>query len=151
MFKKEIKEDDAENYYSEDEEGERDLQDTIIAQGVKVEGDFNSKGNVVIEGQVLGSVKTNNNLQVGEKARITASVSAHDAYVAGVIEGNVKIKEKLELSPTSRIYGDIEAKTLVITAGALFNGKCTMLDPDNPKESKTSKKLKKEEDASEEN
>ncbi|PIR66799.1 MAG: cell shape determination protein CcmA [Parcubacteria group bacterium CG10_big_fil_rev_8_21_14_0_10_36_14] len=150
MFKKESKE-GLEDYYSEEDQDDRDLQDTIIAQGVKVEGDFNSKGNVVIEGVVLGSVKTNNNLQVGEKAKITASVSAHDAYVAGIIEGNVKIKEKLELSPTSRIYGDIEAKTLVITAGALFNGKCSMFDPDNPKENKTSKKLKKEEDASEEN
>ena len=150
MFKKESKE-GLEDYYSEEDQDDRDLQDTIIAQGVKVEGDFNSKGNVVIEGVVLGSVKTNNNLQVGEKAKITASVSAHDAYVAGIIEGNVKIKEKLELSPTSRIYGDIEAKTLVITAGALFNGKCSMFDADNPKENKTSKKLKKEEDASEEN
>ncbi|MBU1179881.1 polymer-forming cytoskeletal protein [Patescibacteria group bacterium] len=136
--KKEIEEDFS--YEEEDEDAQEESQDTVIAQGVKVEGDFNSKGNVIIEGAVIGSIKTNNNLQVGEKAKISASVSAKDAFISGEVHGNVKIKEKLELSPTSKIYGDIEAKTLIITAGAIFNGKCTMADPNAPSKSKKVKK-----------
>ncbi len=124
-----------------DEEG--DLRDTIIAQGVRVEGDFNSKGNIIIEGVVIGSVKTNNNLHVGERAKISASISAKDAFVAGEVQGNIKVKEKLELAPTSKIYGDIEARVLIVNAGAIMNGKCAMPDPNAP--AKIDKKNKKEE------
>lgn len=146
MFKKDEKEfEDNFNYEEEDNTPQEDMQDTIIAQGVKVEGDFNSKGNVIIEGTVVGSVKTSNNLKVGERAKISASVSAKDAFIAGEIQGNVKVNEKLELSPTSKVYGDIEAKTIIITAGAIFNGKCVMADSNAP--SKTSKKVKKDQDA----
>ncbi len=133
------------NFDIEDGDTEEDLRDTIIAQGVRVEGDFNSKGNIIIEGAVLGSVKTNNNLHVGERAKIAASISAKDAFVAGEIQGNVKVKEKLELAPTAKVYGDIEAKTLVINAGAIMNGKCVMPDPNAP--AKVDKKSKKEETA----
>jgi cytoskeletal protein CcmA (bactofilin family) len=122
------------------------LQDTIIAQGVKVEGDFKSRGNVIIEGAVVGSIKTTNNLQVGEKANISANVEATNAHISGTVEGNVRIKEKLELSPTSRVYGDIEAKILIINAGAVLNGKCQMADPNAPAPQKTDKKSKKDED-----
>lgn len=141
MFKKN---NEADKNFLEGEEREEDLRDTIIAQGVRVEGDFNSKGNIIIEGVVLGSVKTNNNLHVGERAKISASINAKDAFVAGEIQGNVKVREKLELAPTSRVYGDIEAKTLIINAGAIMNGKCLMPDPNAP--AKIDKKSKKEEE-----
>lgn len=141
MFKK--NNDADKGFAMEEGDTEEDLRDTIIAQGVRVEGDFNSKGNIIIEGAVLGSVKTNNNLHVGERAKIAASVNAKDAFVAGEVQGNIKIKEKLELAPTAKVYGDIEAKTLVINAGAIMNGKCVMPDPNAPV--KIDKKSKKEE------
>lgn len=141
MFKKNSESE--RNLITEGGDEEEELRDTIIAQGVRVEGDFNSKGNIIIEGTVLGSVKTNNDLNVGERAKISASVAAKDAFIAGEVQGNVKVREKLELSPTSRVYGDIEAKTLVINAGAILNGKCTMADPNAP--AKIDKKSKKEE------
>lgn len=132
-----------------EEGGEERLQDTIIAEGVKVEGDFKSRGNIIIEGAVDGSIKTNNNLQVGERAKISANVEATNAYVAGEISGNVSVKEKLELAPTAKIFGDLEAKTLIINAGALFNGKCQMADANAPVAARTDKKLKKEQENAE--
>lgn len=144
MFKKYVEqEEEAEEKTINEEEGEDssgDLQDTIIAQGVKVEGDFNSKGNIVIEGVVVGSVKTNNDLHVGEKAKISASVSAKNALICGEVQGNIKAREKLELSPTSKVYGDIEAKILIINAGAIMNGKCAMPDPNAPVRAERKKK-----------
>ena len=145
MFKKDERGLEEDLSYEEEEDVGGKIQDTIIAQGVKVEGEFNSKGNVIIEGMVVGSIKTNNNLNVGEKAKISASVSAKEAFISGEVQGNVMVKEKLELSPTSKICGDIQAKTLIITAGAIFNGKCTMSDSNAP--AKSSKKLKKGTDA----
>ena len=60
-------------------------QETIIAQGVKVEGDFTSEGNVFIEGDVSGRIQTNQDLRVGEMAKIQADIRAKNAIIAGEI------------------------------------------------------------------
>lgn len=100
--------------------------DTVIAGGVKVEGDFVSEGNVVIEGEVVGSLRTAQDLQVGDRARISADVTATNARIAGEVRGNVAVKEKLELTASSRIIGDVHAKVLIVEAGAQMNGRVHM-------------------------
>ena len=116
-------------------------QDTIIAHGVKVEGEFISQGNIIIEGEVHGIIKTERDLRVGEQARVIASVTADNAVIAGVVKGNVKINESLELTPTSRITGDIKAKIVTMSPGAILNGKFQM--PGGPEEVVVEEKLLK--------
>ncbi len=70
-------------------------QETIIAQGVKVEGDFQSSGDVLIDGEVSGSVVTQQSLRVGEAAVIEANVSAKSAVIAGRVKGNLKVQERV--------------------------------------------------------
>lgn len=101
-------------------------QDTIVAQGVRVEGDFKSHGNIIIEGEVHGTIRTERDLHIGEQARIVANVWAESAVVSGEVQGNMKIAERVELTPTSRVTGDIEAKTISIAPGAILNGRCSM-------------------------
>lgn len=123
------------------EGGAAALKDTIIAGGVRVEGDFQSQGNIIVEGEVVGTLKTASDLFVGEQAKIHANVSAHNAKVSGEIRGNVKIKERMELSPTSRIIGDMRAKILIVEAGASVNGKISMGEEPAPVEQKMSEGL----------
>ena len=112
--------------FNKDQDGGRKDGETIIAQGVKVEGDFVSDGNVVIEGEVNGSVKTAGHLEVGVSAKIKANVWAGEAVVAGEIVGNLVVSGKLELLETSRISGDIETEILSVASGAKINGQMTM-------------------------
>lgn len=100
--------------------------ETIIAQGVRVEGDFRSRGDVYIEGELSGSLHTDNNLRIGESARIQAEVSADTATIAGEVRGNIRIADRLDLLETSVIYGDIQAETLSISPGSKVNGRITM-------------------------
>lgn len=100
--------------------------ETIIAASVKVEGDFASQGNVLIEGVVEGSLRTERDLRVGERARIDADVSAANATIAGEIRGNLNVAERLELEPTARVFGDVRTKILVVSSGASVNGKIAM-------------------------
>ncbi len=100
--------------------------ETIIAQGVRVEGDFTSEGDVIIEGEVTGSVKTAQHLRVGQAAKIQAEVSASDAVVAGEVRGNLTVAGKLELLETSQVHGDIQADVLSVSPGAKINGRVTM-------------------------
>lgn len=101
-------------------------QETIIAQGVKVEGDFTSSGDVVIDGEVSGSIQTAASLRVGDTAKITADVTAAVAVIAGAVSGNVKIQDRLELLESSVIHGDVECRVLSVAPGARINGRVTM-------------------------
>lgn len=101
-----------------------DEVETIIGPSVQVEGNFVANGDIVIEGSVSGSIKTAQNLRIGENARIFASVAAANAVIAGEVQGNVKIQESLELTQNAKIFGDIRAKVISVAAGASIHGKC---------------------------
>lgn len=117
--------------------------ETVIAVGVKVEGEFNSQGNVLIEGVVEGSLKTERDLRVGDKAKIDADVNAANAVIAGEVHGNMVITERLELEPTARISGDIKTKTLVVATGAEINGRIVMGSESGSKNGSAQDRIKK--------
>ena len=100
--------------------------ETVIGPSIKVKGNFHGQGNIIIEGEIEGSVKTDNYLLVGEKSIITANVKAKNAKINGKVTGNIQIDEYLEIGNTAIIIGDINAKTLSIAKGARLNGKCSM-------------------------
>ncbi|MBU0636645.1 MAG: polymer-forming cytoskeletal protein [Patescibacteria group bacterium] len=107
------------------EKGFKDIE-TIIGPSVKVKGDFHGTGNIIIEGIVEGNLKTNGNLQVGNKAKITANIEAKEAKISGEIRGNIKINGYLEITTAAKFFGDIETSSLSIEQGAIINGKITM-------------------------
>lgn len=100
--------------------------ETIIGPSVKVEGNFRGDGNVMIDGEVKGSIKTKRDVKVGEGANVKANIECINAIISGNVDGNIKTKEKLELNSTAVINGDITAKTLQINAGAKINGHIKM-------------------------
>lgn len=100
--------------------------ETIIGPSVKVEGDFITEGNIIIEGMVSGTIKTSKNLKIGPKSKIFADIKAESALIAGEIQGSIKVSNKLELTSTAKIFGDIKSETLIVAAGSKINGKCQM-------------------------
>lgn len=109
--------------FKKDEEG-GDSVETIIGPSVQVEGNFVANGDVVVEGVVSGSLRTEKNLRVNEGAKIYASVKAANAIIAGEVQGNIKIKDSLELTSTAKVFGDIKTKILNVSPGANLQGKC---------------------------
>jgi len=103
-----------------------DEVETVVGPSVNVEGDFASEGNIIVKGTVSGSVYTSKHLSVEPGAKIIANVRAGSATISGEVKGNMKIKESLELTSTSKILGDIDVKTLTVESGALVYGKITM-------------------------
>ncbi len=123
MFQKSVAEAEVQRT---DVDQSQDAVETVVGPSVVVEGDFNSEGNIVVKGTVSGSVHTSRLLTVEEGAKIFAHVKAESAVVAGMVKGNVKVGERLELTGTARVAGDIECKVLVVEAGALIAGKILM-------------------------
>lgn len=101
--------------------------ETIIGPSIKVKGNFNGQGNIVIEGLLEGSLKTNGDVFIGDKAKITASIEAREAKIGGEVNGTIKIKKYVEITASAKIFGDIECSSISIEQGAIFNGKCSMI------------------------
>lgn len=130
-----------------------DETETIIGPSVKVEGDFITEGDIVVEGMVCGTIKTAKNLKIGPKSKVYANVSAENALVSGEVQGSMKISQQLQLTSTAKIFGDVKAKILIVASGSILNGKCQMGDskdkspkPDFSKQEKIELKTKPQEE-----
>jgi cytoskeletal protein CcmA (bactofilin family) len=103
--------------------------DTIVSAGMRIEGELKSNGNIKIDGLVTGKVHTSQDLEVGPNAQIDADLIASNAIIAGIIKGNVTIKNSLEILSTGKILGNVSCSALAIQSGAYFNGACRMQEP----------------------
>jgi cytoskeletal protein CcmA (bactofilin family) len=100
--------------------------ETVVGPSVKIQGDLNSEGNIKIEGQVNGKIKTSQSVFVNQTAKITADVLAGNAIIGGEVQGNLKISGHLIMQSTAKIAGDISCSILRVEDGAVFTGKCVM-------------------------
>jgi len=101
--------------------------DTIIGINVILKGNLRNKGSIQINGTVEGEVKSDENINIGETAKIKGPVVAKTIEISGEVKGIIEATEKLEINPTGKITGDISAKSLIIKQGAVFVGKSNML------------------------
>ena len=95
---------------------------SIISNGVKIEGNLLSEGNVRIDGVIYGNVSVNGNLTVGDGSEIQGEVKAKNITMSGKVLGKVIAYEKLKLEPKAVLKGDLITKFLVIDEGAYFEG-----------------------------
>ncbi len=98
---------------------------TVIGESVKVEGTFSGSGDVIVHGEVVGTLKTSNDIMVSASAKIEADVEAHNLTVAGEIHGNVVCHGQLQLQATGKIFGDVTTQVISVEPGAMLKGQCT--------------------------
>ena len=104
---------------------------TIIGPGAILDGPLTTKDSTRIDGTVNGNVTISGALIVGQEGKITGTVSAMNAYVAGEITGNVSAPQgKVEISDTGKVIGDVTCKGIIIDENAVFHGNCEMTSID---------------------
>ncbi len=99
---------------------------TVIAKGVKIDGDFGGEGDMRIDGEVSGKLTVGGMLTVGPDALVKAEVKARAATVSGTIEGNLVASERIDLKSSAKIKGNLTAATLGIEPGAAIEGQVTV-------------------------
>ena len=98
----------------------------FIGKGTKLVGNLESQGNIRIEGQFIGKVKSKSKIVLGPSSYVEGEILTSKAEIDGEVKGNIKISELLILKPSAVIKGDIIAKNINVESGAVFNGKCKM-------------------------
>ena len=105
-------------------------EEKIIEINAQMEGSlvFTDPVNLKITGKFSGKLDTKGTLTIGPTANVEANIQGENIIVAGKIKGDVTAKKMLVLMPTSYLTGDIITPKLNIVEGAIFQGKCQMLD-----------------------
>jgi len=104
--------------------GSRKLE-TMIGDGTRVVGQVSVKGTVRIDGIVEGDVHADWVI-VGETGKILGNTRSRGVVVGGSVEGNIEATETVELTGKASMTGEIRAPKLVVSEGAVFDGRSRM-------------------------
>jgi cytoskeletal protein CcmA (bactofilin family) len=105
---------------------DEDILDTILAADVDFTGTLSFTEPLMIKGRVVGSVCTESDLYIDEKAYVQADIVAHDVAVRGTLKGNIRATGRVELFASCTVHGDVRAAEVAMESGCHFNGVCTM-------------------------
>lgn len=94
-----------------------------IGQSVTIKGTLVGKEDLTIEGRVEGKIELEEHmLTIGEHGVIQADLQAKNIVIHGRLNGNVSADDKVEISATGSVQGDIRAPRVAILEGAAFKG-----------------------------
>ncbi len=98
-------------------------QESLIAPGLIIEGKIEGTGNVRIAGRFKGEVSLKGDLTIERGAHISGEIRAENIVIRGEVEGNIHAKDRVELSESGVLTGDLKASSLTVTAGSRMRGK----------------------------
>ena len=99
---------------------------TFVGADTKVEGTLITHSSVRIDGKIVGGVVADGTVVLSQDGEIQGNVIADNIVVAGVVDGNLNIKDKTNIEPTGEVYGDINTARILIDEQSVFQGKCNM-------------------------
>ncbi|MBA3272500.1 MAG: polymer-forming cytoskeletal protein [Chthoniobacterales bacterium] len=94
----------------------------VLSSGVSIVGSVKFSSELVIDGEVEGTIDSGGKLIVGKNAHITGEIRTGSVTVYGTVDGNVTAVERCELHSGCTLRGDIEAPRLVVDEEATFFG-----------------------------
>jgi len=95
----------------------------VLSQGVSIEGDVTFGAELMIDGEVHGTITSTGTLIIGQNAQIAAEISASSVTVHGTVDGNIVALERCALEAGATLRGDVEAPRLAVDENASFQGR----------------------------
>lgn len=99
---------------------------TLIGNKSKIEGMLFASEATRLDGELQGKVISESTVIIGEGGVVKGDIKAVEILVAGTVYGNLWAEQRIEITETGRVRGDLFTKTLVIGEGASFRGNCNM-------------------------
>ena len=95
-----------------------------ISQGIRIKGEVHGTEDLFIDGHVEGKLEIGDStLTVGPNGTVKADVTAREVIIRGRIEGKISGREKVQLSSTGYVIGEIQTERFAIEEGATLRGK----------------------------
>lgn len=120
--------------------GSANSVETLIGPRVVIRGDINFAGGLYIEGKVFGKVIAEDGaasvLTIAEQGSIEGEVHAPVVVISGQMKGEVHADERIELTASAKVSGNVHYKVVEMAAGATLNGR--LIHADAPLSEQTS-------------
>jgi cytoskeletal protein CcmA (bactofilin family) len=97
---------------------------SVIDHGCEAHGRLAFIGTVAMNGKFRGELFSADTLLLGKEGDVEAEVQVAVGIISGQVKGNITGRERIELSRTARIFGNIVTPVLVLEEGAVFDGQC---------------------------
>ena len=99
----------------------------MIGQGISISGDVKADSSLKIEGRIEGrSIQSAHDIEIAETGHVSASIMAKVVKVSGVVSGDINGSEKVQISRSGRVQGNVTAPRVQLEDGALFRGSIDM-------------------------
>jgi cytoskeletal protein CcmA (bactofilin family) len=103
--------------------------DTILSADIDFSGSLTFEKPFMIRGRLSGEIDARGLLVVDEEAVVEADIHAPRVVIRGSVKGNVTASEKVEVTLSGRLEGNVSAPEIFMESGCVFNGRCTMIRP----------------------
>jgi cytoskeletal protein CcmA (bactofilin family) len=104
-------------------------QVNLVGEGTVFEGTIRAESDVRASGRIVGTLEVDGKTMIAEEGVVEGEIIATNADIAGQVEGEIRIEERLVLKSTARVDGKIETDRLIVEEGAQFTGQCEMGTP----------------------
>jgi len=99
---------------------------STIGPNSNFKGRFAVKGSLRIDGKFEGETLIVDKVFIGPKGKVKTNIRASHVVVEGILIGNIDATSRVLLLPTCKILGDIKTPELIIQAGTILKGRCTI-------------------------
>ena len=120
---------------------------TVLPTGCSVEGKLVCSGPTRLDGSVTGELVADDILVIDSNSTIVANLNVRELIVRGKIKGNVTALNRVSLSESGMIEGDIEAPSIAIADGAQVKGKVDIRRLEDMRPNENENELKHANDA----
>ena len=101
-------------------------QASILGPTLKFKGELTANEDLVIQGQIEGSIKHSSNLTIGEEGKLKADITAEHITVEGELRGDLEGRNAVVVKDTANVSGNIFSPTVTLHEGSTFNGRIDM-------------------------
>jgi cytoskeletal protein CcmA (bactofilin family) len=101
--------------------------DTILSPDIDFIGTLHFEKPFLIRGRVSGEINATGLLVIDEEAIVNANIHALQVLIRGQVKGDVTAVEKVEVTVTGKLIGNVTAPEINMETGCVFNGRCTMV------------------------
>lgn len=103
---------------------------TTVNHGIRIKGEISGQGNFLVDGEFEGTVHLpDGTFTVGPNARVIAEIEAREIVVRGELIGTLKAHERVHISSTGKLTGDMDTRGIVIEDGAMLHSKVAVPHP----------------------
>jgi cytoskeletal protein CcmA (bactofilin family) len=99
---------------------------TVIGRDAVITGELSSEQQMLIEGRVHGKIRSKSQVIIGETGQVEAEVHAEVVTVRGTLTGDCEGFQKVEITASGKLFGNISAKVISVAEGATFRGASKM-------------------------